>query len=172
MEEQINKRQRNKDSLDSVIKRRNERLKNFFNEAITKEIGNVRIIGDENSPAIIFNDTYCLSCYVHNFDLRLNTNDRGEELAMVIKLNAETKYDHDEFLRWLYGADHRKVYKIMLSQTPNSLYLCGWNFTDKENKEGRYPVFSKFQPKVYFKENSCGEIASELIEQGYLVDIV
>lgn len=165
-------KQKSKDSLEVVIKRRNKRLEDFFKSAIPEELGNIRIIGDENKPAIIYNDSFLLACYVHNFDLRLNSNDSGNELIMNVKLTMELNYDKETFLNWLHNANHRTVYKVKLSQTANNLFLCGWNFIDKENCKGRYPVFSKHEPKLYFKESVAQAYADALIEDGYLVEVV
>jgi hypothetical protein len=167
-----NKKQLSKDSLQKVIKRRNDRLINFFKNAIPKEIGEVKIIGDENCPAVILNDEYCLSCYVHNFDLRLISKDKDGEILMNIKLKKELIYDKESFWNWLFKAEHKKVFRIKISQTPNILYLCGWNYLDKKNSKGKYPVFSKFNPKLYFNEKVCEDVAKNLTDEGYLVEIV
>lgn len=165
-------KQESKDSLEVVIERRNGRLEDFFNLAIPKESGYFRIIGDENKPSVIYNDEYLLACYVKNFELILLTEDSIGEEYMSIKLTAEPKYDKDAFLRWLYAAKHRKIFKIQLSQTPNQLFLCGWNYIDKENSIGKYPVFSKHNPKVFFKEVIADKIIKELSNNGYLIEIV
>lgn len=167
-------KQKSKDSLEDVILRRNRRLQDFFKSEFPEEFGTIRIIGDENVPAVILNDEYLVACYVKNFDLFLQTTneDNGGEIFMTIKLNKIPEYNRDEFIKWIQTARHRKVYRIKLSQTPNELYLCGWNYIDKELKDFRYPVFSKYNPKVYYKEKVAEEFAEELKEYGYLIDII
>ena len=49
-----------------VIERRNRRLLEFFR---LSGLTDVRIIGDENNPAVIYKNVYCLSCFVHNLSL-------------------------------------------------------------------------------------------------------
>jgi hypothetical protein len=169
--EKKRKRQRSKDPQDVVIARRNKRLEVFFKIAVNEEIGEIKIISNENTPAVIINDEFKLSCYVHNFDLHFLNSPEGE-IIYSIKLHKETEYDVDKFRDWLINSIHNKVHKIKLSQTPNELYLCGWNYLDKENGIGRYPVFAKFNPKTYFEEKKAQEFADELTEDGYLVEVV
>lgn len=166
------RKQRSKDSQDVVIARRNKRLEAFFKVAVNKEIGDIKVNAiNENQPAVIINDAFKLSCYVQNFDLNFLNSPEGE-IIYSIRLNKETEYDVDKFLDWLVNAIHLKVWKIKISQTPNELYLCGWNYIDKEKGEGRYPVFAKFNPKTYFKESVAHEFAQEISEIGYLVEVV
>ena len=61
------------ETLDEMVSRRNKRLLNFFNI----HGFNVRIVGDEQKPAVILNEAYVLSCYVKNFDLHFTVQRRN-----------------------------------------------------------------------------------------------
>jgi hypothetical protein len=138
--------------LKQTIEKRNKRLASFF-----EHIGlDVEIIGDMETPAII-KEEYCLSCYVHNFNLVFTSHyDQGKELYRI-KLQKDQEYDAEQVRVWLETAQHRRIYKIKMSD--RDLFLVGYNFKDKNKPDDKYPVFGKFAPKIYFTD----EYAKELI---------
>ena len=106
----------------------------------------------------------------------LNKNDFGTTLFSV-KLNNSYNYDISKINNWLQTAQHKKLFKVALkissdqSEQP-TLFVSGWNYTDKENKLGKYPVFSEYEPKVYFSEDKAKEIAKELKQSNYQVELI
>lgn len=126
------------------IIRRNQRVEQLFAHFDMP----VRLIGDINTPAIIYKDLYCLCCYVKNFyliftDKPFNGNTLGE-----IKLTREITCTKEEILALLDQGEHRLIHKIKVKDS--ELFLSGYNFLDKKNLEGRYPVFARFGYKIYF----------------------
>lgn len=143
------------ESLEKVIDRRNKRLKEFFIKAGLS----IKIIGDLNTPAIIYNENWCLSCYVHNFNLIFtNKPDKGNEIKRF-KLIQDPQVNSKEVIDIILASEHRKVFRIKL--TGQELYLSGYNFIDKSKKETRYPVFSKFGSKIYFDKQHAENIIKE-----------
>lgn len=137
-----------------IIERRNGRLESFF-----KKLSNhIRLIGDPENPAIIVDNTICLSAYVRNFDL--NFTDQPEKAAIIstYKLKLGSCITQEEFDGYLNDYSHRRVYKVHLKNTP--LFLSGYNFLDRKHSKGRYPVFAKYNYKLYFNK----EYAETIVE--------
>jgi hypothetical protein len=132
--------------LKQTIEKRNARLAAFF-----EQLGlDVEIIGDMETPAVI-KEQFCLSCYVHNFNLIFTDHyDQGNELYRI-KLQKEQEYETEPIVNWLQTATHRRVFRIKMKE--HEMYLVGYNFKNKDNPEDKYPVFGKFAPKIYFTED-------------------
>jgi hypothetical protein len=131
--------------------RRNTRLARFFDNLGLP----ARLIGDANSPAIIIDDAIVLSGYVKNFELRFTDIPSHGQVIYTVKLLHQQIIDRDEVYRVILSSEHRSVYRISLEST--KLFLAGYNFVDKINSKGRYPVFSTVNPKIYFSEQSAKE---------------
>jgi hypothetical protein len=131
--------------------RRNTRLVRFFDSLGLP----ARLIGDANSPAIIIDDAVVLSGYVKNFELRFTDIPSHGQVIYTIKLLHQQIIDRDEIFRVILSSEHRSVYRINLEGT--NMFLAGYNFVDKQNSKGRYPVFSTINPKIYFSEQSARE---------------
>jgi hypothetical protein len=151
-----------KEDLGEVIKRRNKRLEGFF-----KLVGlYVRIIGDENSPAMVLNDNCILNAYVHNFELRFTDNPVQGNVIYTVKLSGTPNFDKDRVISCVYDYEKRPIYRVLMKGSSPTLYLSGYNFLDREAKLGRYPVFSSYAPKVYFTKEKADEICRELNQDG------
>jgi uncharacterized HAD superfamily protein len=137
--------------LKQTIEKRNKRLAAFF-----EQLGlEVEIIGDMETPAVI-KEQYCLSCYVHNFNLIFTDHyDQGNELYRV-KLQKEQEYETEPIVNWLKTATHRRIFRIKMKE--QDLYLVGYNFKDKNSPEEKYPVFGKYAPKIYFTEDYATDL--------------
>lgn len=135
----------------------------------------IRIMGDENQPAVVLDHEFILSCYVKNFDVRFtNKNWKGDILFEFNLNNNVNKIDKQKVNEWYKNSQHRKVNRIYLEseQTQCPLYLIGWNFRNKTKREGKYPVFGEYEPKVYFTKERALEVQNELIQMGYNVLII
>lgn len=127
----------------------------------------IRLIGGEQKPAMIFDERWILSCYVKNFDLVfLDKNDGGAEVFSV-KLKETPEFSPSAIIKWLSESSHKPVFRIFVEGSTPKLYLCGYNYMDSENCQGRYPVFANKNPKIYFTEQTAKEKASILINEGY-----
>ncbi|NJO69312.1 MAG: hypothetical protein HC830_08580 [Bacteroidetes bacterium] len=118
------------ESLEELVLRRNKRLLSFF---ISNGF-NIRIVGDEQKPAIILDETSVLSCYVKNFDLFFTKAPFSDEIVRQFKLKHEpdvTPFDIQEAIEL---CQHRPVYKIRLKST--GLYLTGYNYLNSEDAWG------------------------------------
>ena len=158
-----------------IITERNDFLAKYFKRFFPNN--NIQIVGDINKPNVIIDFEYALACYCRNFNLHfLDKNDFGTSLFSV-KLNNSYVYDIAKINNWLQTAKHKKLFKVALkissdqSEQP-TLFVSGWNYTDKENKLGKYPVFSEYEPKVYFSEDKAKEIAKELKQSNYQVELI
>ena len=157
---------RKNESLEEMVARRNKRLKSLF----SRNGINVRLVGDEQKPAVIRDEAFVLSCYVKNFDLHFTKEPFSDEIVKTVKLKHDpdiTLYELEEVLEMCI---HRPVYKILLRGT--ELFLVGYNYLNSEDAVGRYPVFAKHKPKVYFDRAYAEKVATNLTEDGYDIDIV
>lgn len=154
------------ESLEELVIRRNKRLLNFF---ISNGF-NVRIVGDEQKPAIILDETSVLSCYVKNFDLFFTRAPFSDEIVRQFKLKHDPEVTPDEIQEVIEICQHRPVYKIRIVDT--ELYLTGYNYLNSEDGVGRYPVFAKHRPKVYFDLEYATKLALSLNEEDYNLEVV
>jgi hypothetical protein len=149
---------------DEAIQRRNKRLLNFFIDSGIP----VRLIGDDNCPAVVYKEKYVLSCYVKNFDLIFTDKPKEGSEVTRVKLQQGVSFPKEDLVKLLDNCEHRKVYRVKVKGT--SLFLSGYNFLDKQNSEGRYPVFSKFGSKIYFSQEYAEQICADYAE--YDLEIV
>ena len=155
-----------KEDLSEVIERRNKRIEAFF-----KLVGiSVRVIGDENSPAIVYDDTCILNAYVHNFELRFTDNHNDGNIIYTVKLTESPNFDKNRVMNCINDYEKRPVYKVAVKGSNPRLYLSGYNFLNRTEKLGRYPVFSAYAPKVYFTKEKTDEICDELNVDGYSLE--
>ena len=145
--------------------RRNKRLKSLF----SRNGINIRLVGDEQKPAVIRDESVVLSCYVKNFDLHFTKEPFSDEIVKTVKLKHDpdiTQYELEEVLQI---CKHRPVYKLRL--TGSDLYLVGYNYLNSEDAVGRYPVFARHKPKVYFDFEYAQSVAENIRSDGYKIDI-
>jgi len=156
--------------------KRNTMLLRFFKKLFPKN--DIRIMGDENSPAVVIDHEFILSCYVSNYKLRFTNKNYKGDILLELSLNNDfsklTPQQIEQLNNWYTQSQHRKISRIYLESenTQAPLYLVGWNFRNKTLKEGRYPVFGEYEPKVYFKKEKAVEVQTELIQMGYNVIII
>lgn len=152
-------------NLNEVVAKRNSRLERFFNHLELP----VRIIGNKNNPAIIYNNMVSLSMFVHNFELNFTDKPHRGNVIKTVKLTQHIAEKREEILNLLKLYPHQAVYNIRLANT--DLFLAGYNFKNSNTCEGKYPVFAKFNYKIYFKRSHTLEIMKELQQDGYILDI-
>jgi hypothetical protein len=158
-------------SVETILKR-NERLKKFFHQIFPED--EVMIIGDPNKPSIIRipkdAPAYCISCFVHNFTLIFTDSPfRGNHIYSITLTERAVRHTpREQVIDAIKNSSHRTVYQI---QEKNSgLLLCGYNFIDKTNEETKYPVFSRFRPKIYFNMENVQELVDRF--PSYELEIV
>lgn len=157
------------DDTPEFVEKRNKRLEQFFRQN-GYDHHDIRIIGDENNPAVLYQDTFILSCYVHNFNFNWTDKHYNGNIIKTYKLKAivpDVRAELDELIR---KGEMKKVYKI--SSTTANLFLIGWNYLDKENKDIKFPVFGKYSPKIYHTAIKANEIVDDLQKQGYACRII
>lgn len=155
------------EDLQNTIQRRNRLLENFFNKIFPEKITVLTL--NPNAPAVIHDSEICLSCYVHNFELRFTDKPDKGNLVYSIELMPEPKYDVERILDWYSNSEHKKMYKVKLKDSNPPLYLSGYNFRDKVNKRGQHPVFARYNPRIYFHPSKAEEIVRTLYKEGYIV---
>ncbi|UKJ08805.1 hypothetical protein [Solitalea lacus] len=148
---------------ENDIQRRNKRVVDFF----TRSGFSIKLLGDPNCPAIIYNDLFCLSCYVKNFDLIFTDKPKAGSEIFRIKLESESRMERPELMDVLDRAEHRRVFKVKISNA--ELFLSGYNFLDKGRPETRYPVFAKHGAKIYFDEEYAKQICYDYNEYNLVV---
>lgn len=143
------------------VLRRNKRIVKFFEKAGLK----VRLIGRPDTPAIIWNESFVLSAYAHNFYLRFTDVPHNGNIVKEYKLRVDTEVVPSEIIEILNSSTHRPVYKVQYGLS--DMYLTGYNFLDRDNGEGKYPVFAKHKPKIYFTREKAEEICAMLEKDNY-----
>jgi hypothetical protein len=157
---------RKNESLEEMVARRNKRLKSLF----SRNGVNVRLVGDDQKPAVIMDESVVLSCYVKNFDLHFTQEPFSDEIVKTVKLKHDPEITRYELQEVIELCKHRPVFRILLKGS--ELYLVGYNYLNSEDSVGRYPVFAKHKPKVYFDKSYAEKVAINLGEEGYSVEIV
>ena len=154
------------ESLEDIVARRNKRLLRLF----TQHGYDVRLVGDLQKPAVVLNEMAVLSCYVKNFDLHFTKEPFSSEIVKSFKLKDDCDVSNLELQEAIELSTHRPVYKIKLTGT--DMYLVGYNYLNSEDAIGRFPVFAKYKPKVYFDKEYAVKLADSLINEKYSVEIV
>lgn len=152
------------DSNDII--RRNSLLHKFFDKIFPKK---TIVIGNPNYPAVVYDNSICLSCYVHNFELRFVDKPEKGKVLFTLKLTPELAGDIDKILDWFKNIPHHHMSKICLVNSDPKLFLSGYNYVDRELKEQKYPVFSHHHPKLYHTPAKAIEIVKTLELEGYSV---
>lgn len=152
-----------RESLNEMVERRNARLLSLF----THNNMNVRLVGDPQKPAVIYNEEQVLSCYVKNFDLIFTREPFSEEIIRTIKLKSMPEVTRRELEELIEICTHRPVYKVKLKNC--GLYLVGYNYLNSHDGVGRYPVFARHKPKVYFEQAYATKVIAGLVSEGYEV---
>lgn len=152
--------------LKELVVRRNKYLRTAFSQFSDR----IRIIGNEEKPAIIYEEKIVISAYVKNFDLRFTSKPFNGQVVKSFKLTSTFVLDRDFVLAHLQNCSHRPIYKIQFLNS--SLFLTGYNFREKESQEGKYPVFARHNPKLYFTEKKALEVIAELKDLHYEVNLV
>lgn len=154
------------ETLEEMVERRNKRLLRFF----TSHGYDVRLVGDAQKPAVVLNEMAVLSCYVRNFDLHFTKEPFSDEIVKSFKLKNEIEASKHELQEAIELSTHRQVYKIKL--TGSDMFLVGYNYLNSEDAIGRYPVFAKHKPKVYFDKEYAVKLAESLANDKYSIEIV
>ena len=154
------------ESLTEIVERRNKRLLKLF----TGYGYNVRLVGDEQKPAVVLDEMIVLSCFVKNFDLYFTREPFSNDIVKQIKLKNDTEISQLELQEAIELSTHRVVSKIQLTGT--DLFLVGYNFLNSEDAFGRYPVFAKHKPKIYFDKDHAVNLVEGLKSDGYNLSIV
>ncbi len=94
-----------------MVARRNKRLKSLF----SRNGISVRLVGDDNKPAVIRDEAVVLSCYVKNFNLHFTKEPFSDEIVKTIKLKQEPDISKYELIEVLEICKHRPVYKLKLA---------------------------------------------------------
>lgn len=153
----------NINNQNDVYRRRNELLIKFFKLIDVP----VRLIGKPSKPFIIYNEEALLNAYVYNFELRFTDSPNHTNIIYTVNLSENPKFDKNMVLGCISGHKSRAIFKAYLENTNPKLYLTGYNYLNKKEKLGRYPVFSAYNSIIYFSEENIKEIISDLIKDGY-----
>jgi len=152
--------------LQEIVERRNILLEQAFSELKDQ----VRIIGNPQSPAILFNDSIIISSYVKNFNLYFTDKPYEGKVVGEYKLRKDFILPKEKIKLFLKASEHRKIYRIVFNNS--SLFLTGWNYRNSKIKEGLYPVFARHNPKVYFTKKKAEEILQKLEDLHYTVNLL
>lgn len=153
------------------IHKRNHRLAQLFKNAAMHSAGladKIRIIGDINSPAVLYEDTYILNMFAHNFDLHFTDAPFEGNILQSYKMTAALRLSPEVLQYHIDNYQHKRVYKVKLAFDGVDLFLAGWNHTNKEHRDEstQYPVFAPREPKVYHTKEKAIDLCIHLGEWG------
>lgn len=152
------------------IEQRNEWLLNFFTTLFP---GKIIIANTLDNPAVIYNEVTCLSCFVQNFELKFMDKSRdGKKVYSLFLQEKITDYDTERIMDWFSNSEHRRIFRIKLAVDMPVLYLSGYNYRNKKKGEGKYPVFSRHNPKIYMTRQNAQLICDEFKPDKYDLIIV
>ena len=96
--------------------KRNTMLLRFFKKLFPKN--DIRIMGDENSPAVVIDHEFILSCYVSNYKLRFTNKNYKGDILLELSLNNDfsklTPQQIEQLNNWYTQSQHRKISRIYL----------------------------------------------------------
>lgn len=151
-----------------VLERRDKFLIDFF-----KLVGiSVKLIGDENNPAIVYNDNCILNAYIQNFKLNFTDSPNQGNIIYTVKLSENPSFDKNRVMGCINDYEKRPVFKVSIKGSNPMLYLSGYHYLNREERLGRYPVFSSYNPMVFFTKEKTDEICEELNNDGYSLESI
>jgi len=129
----------------------------------------VRLIGELGNPRIIIDEENMVLGYMKNGKYCL-TNDNKEIVLEIRLLDNADDYDADDIDDIITTYKYKKIWKIRFSDSP--LYLYNWNYfnSNKTAKNG-YPIFSKYNPKIFYNKEYAETNAEKLSRYGYKVTV-
>ena len=151
--------------LTNTIQKRNRRLQAFFS---AKNL-DVRLHGDAQNPLMVLCGCVGLSSYVHNFDLRMLDKPNQGDVMKIYKLTEIIQGTREEVVEWIQQYPQMPLFRIQ--HKDSKLFLCGFNFVDREQKLGRYPVFAREDYHIYKQREAAEDILNMLKEDGYEAEI-
>lgn len=153
------------DLPEKILENRNKLLSRFF----TRNGYDVRLVGDKQKPSVILNEMVVLSCYTKHFELVFTKEPLGSAIIKTFNLREDNSSSEREIQEIIEIGTHRHVYKLKL--VGQKLFLIGFNFKNKELALGRYPIFGKHHPMVFFDRAYAEKLVEGLHDEGYLLDI-
>jgi metallophosphoesterase superfamily enzyme len=113
----------------------------------------IHIIDLPHKPKLLSADyTRQLSAYVKNFHLILTVGNT-DEVYLDIRLkpirNMEVESIKQMILTWLVIYEHKNIHTLVLEDA--DLFVTGFNHHNKILKKNPYPVFSRFDPIIYYE---------------------
>lgn len=150
---------------------RNKKLRHLFVRVFNDDKRTfVRLIGEPARPHILVNEesiisgffendnTYCLSDIDKNIILRIDLADRSDE------------YHEEDVADIKKSCVYKKIFKIRFDKS--ILFLSGYKYfnTAKSLKNG-YPIFSKYNPKIFYDKSYAENVVRDLAKFGYRVEI-
>lgn len=165
-----------KADLDKIIDKRNNRLVNLFKLMDLP----VRIMGDVNNPAIIYDDRIKIKAYVHNFELRFMDvdDDRNEDgsrknigkCIYMIKLLEKPIFDKNKVLECINHQPICYVSKVILNKINPMLplYVVGYDYEE----EIKYPVFANSPNSHLRSMEDALKVVDKFKKDGYDLDII
>jgi len=151
--------------LTGIVQKRNRRLQAFFS---SKNL-DVRLHGDAQNPLMVLCGCVGLSAYVKNFDLILLNKPNQGDTVKTFKLTEIVQGTREEIVEWIKSFPQMPLYRIQHARS--ELWLCGFNFRDREQRLGRFPVFAREDFHLYKRKAYAEEIWSMLKTDGYEVSV-
>ncbi|MBL7856734.1 MAG: hypothetical protein JNM57_03520 [Cyclobacteriaceae bacterium] len=147
--------------LTGIVQKRNRRLQAFFS---SKNL-DVRLHGDAQNPLMVLCGCVGLSAYVKNFDLILLNKPNQGDVVKTFKLTEIVQGTREEVIEWIKEYPQMPLFRIQYSKS--DLWLCGFNFRDREQRLGRFPVFAREDFHLYKRKAYAEEIHTMLANDGY-----
>jgi len=127
----------------------------------------IRLIGEARNPSVVVEEENIINGKMVNGKYCL-FDDVGTCILEIGLLSNADNYEQEDIDYIREVCTYKKIWKIRFSNSP--LYLYGYNYfnSNRSDKNG-YPIFSKYNPKIFYTKEYADEAAKKLLKFGYKV---
>ena len=150
---------------------RNRKLRHLFIKIYSMFGGGrtfIRLVGSPNKPRVLIGESHIIDGYVSdNMFIMMN----GDNKLCEINLNSDVYALSNKQLENINDNIFlRDIYKIRFEDS--ILYLSGYKyFSSEKSQKNGYPVFSKYNPKIFYDYEYAEKSVHKLKNFGYNVKV-
>lgn len=151
---------------------RNRKLRHLFIRVYntnTKKF--VRLVGGMNRPRVLVGEEFIAEGFLSNESDTFNITNSDKAVVYKVELldNADD-YDEEMINTIRENVYLNIIFKIRFRDS--ILFLSGYKYfnSDKTIKNG-YPIFSKYNPKIFYDQDYAENAAKNLRKYGYIVEV-
>lgn len=151
---------------------RNRKLRHLFIRVYNTDTKKfVRLIGGMDKPRVLVGEEFIAEGFLSNNGCTFNiTNSDKAVVYKVELLDNVDNYDEETITTIRENVYLNDIFKIRFKGSV--LFLSGYKYfnSNKTVKNG-YPVFSKYNPKIFYDKEYAENAAENLRKYGYVVEV-